>query len=98
MERKANERRRSTSNTRWCDGGFQPFIEQQHNIYGVIDFKIGRFDVNAGIGYGLTPGSDRLMAKMIIGTDLTDGQSSKPAQSLRSFRKFDTALTGLSRP
>jgi hypothetical protein len=26
-------------------------------------------DVNAGVGYGLTPGSDRLMYKMIIGTD-----------------------------
>ncbi len=77
---------------------FQPFNEQQHNIYGVIDFKIGRFDINAGVGYGLTPGSDRLMAKMIIGTDLTDGQSSKSAQSLRSFRKFDTALSGPSRP
>jgi len=24
---------------------------------------LGRFDVNAGVGYGLTPGSDRLMAK-----------------------------------
>jgi hypothetical protein len=77
---------------------FQPFNEQQHNIYGVIDFKIGRFDVNAGIGYGLTPGSDRLMAKMIIGTDLNDGQSTKSPQSLRSFRKFDTALSGQLRP
>src|SRR5262249_516538 len=47
-----------------------PFNEQQHNLYGVVDFKIGRFDVNAGVGYGLTPGSDRLMYKMIIGTDL----------------------------
>src|SRR5262249_1884460 len=44
-----------------------PFNEQQHNLYGVVDFKIGRFDVNAGVGYGLTPGSDRLMYKMIIG-------------------------------
>ena len=49
--------------------------EQQHNIYAVVDFKIGRFDVNAGVGYGLTPGSDRLMAKMIIGTDLTPGDT-----------------------
>ena len=54
-----------------------PFNEQQHNIYAVVDFKIGRFDVNAGVGYGLTPGSDRLMAKMIIGTDLTEGASDK---------------------
>jgi hypothetical protein len=52
---------------------WSPFNEQQHNIYAVVDFKIGRFDVNAGVGYGLTPGSDRLMYKMIIGTDLNEG-------------------------
>jgi hypothetical protein len=34
--------------------------EQQHNIYAVVDFKIGRFDLNAGVGYGLTLGSDRV--------------------------------------
>jgi hypothetical protein len=77
---------------------FLPFNEQQHNIYAVVDFKVGRFDVNAGIGYGLTPGSDRLMTKIIIGTDLTDGHSTKSTQSLRSFRKIDHALSGLSRP
>jgi hypothetical protein len=30
------------------------FNEQQHNIYAVVDFKVGRFDVNAGVGYGLS--------------------------------------------
>jgi hypothetical protein len=53
-----------------------PFNGQQHNIYGVVDFKVGRFDVEAGIGYGLTRGSDPLMAKIIIGTDLTEGEPS----------------------
>jgi hypothetical protein len=53
-------------------GNFLPLSEQQHNIYGVVDFKIGRFDVNFGLGYGLTGGSDRLLAKLIIGTDLND--------------------------
>ncbi len=52
---------------------FLPLNEQQHNIFGVVDFKVGRFDVNAGLGYGLTGGSDRLLAKMIIGTTLNDG-------------------------
>jgi hypothetical protein len=69
-----------------------PFNEQQHNIYAVVDFKIGRFDVNAGVGYGLTPGSDRLMAKMIIGTDLTEGQSSKDNKMLR---RPDSRMSGL---
>ncbi len=53
-----------------------PFEEEQHNIYGVVDFKIGRFEVNAGIGFGLTHASDPVMAKVIIGTDLTEGSAS----------------------
>ena len=60
---------------------FATFNEQQHNIYAVVDFKIGRFDVNAGVGYGLTPGSDRLMAKMIIGTDLNEGLPSASTET-----------------
>ena len=53
-------------------GNFLPFSEQEHNIYGVVDFKVGRFDVNFGVGYGLTGGSDRWLTKLIIGTDLND--------------------------
>jgi hypothetical protein len=53
-------------------GNFLPLAEQQHNIYGVVDFKIGQLDVNFGVGYGLTGGSDRWMTKLIIGTDLND--------------------------
>jgi hypothetical protein len=51
-------------------GRFLPLAEQQHNIFGVIDFKLGRFDINAGLGYGMTQGSDRLLAKLIVGTNL----------------------------
>jgi hypothetical protein len=53
-----------------------PFDEEQQNIYGVVDFKVGRFDVEAGIGFGLTHASDPVMAKVIIGTDLTEGTTS----------------------
>jgi hypothetical protein len=74
---------------------FLPFNEQQHNIYAVVDFKVGRFDVNAGVGYGLTPGSDRLMAKVIIGTDLNEGEPSKSTPAPKSFRK---AVNGLPHP
>ena len=49
---------------------FLPLSEQQHTIYGVIDFKIGRFDIDFGLGYGLTAGSDKFIAKLILGTDL----------------------------
>lgn len=51
---------------------FLPLKEQEHNIYGVVDFKVGVFDVNFGVGYGLTPGSDRVMTKLIVGTELNN--------------------------
>ena len=76
---------------------FLPFNEQQHNIYAVTDFKIGRFDVNAGIGYGLTPGSDRVMAKMIIGSDLNEGISDKSTSRPRLARRPSAATFGLPR-
>jgi hypothetical protein len=74
------------------------FNEQQHNLYAVVDFKIGRFDVNAGVGYGLTPGSDRLMYKMIIGTDLNEGTSDKSSEANKMLRRPESRLTGYSRP
>jgi hypothetical protein len=75
-----------------------PFNQQQHNIYAVVDFKIGRFDVNAGVGYGLTPGSDRLMYKMIIGTDLTEGESEKSKEGSKTLRRPESRLSGSARP
>jgi hypothetical protein len=75
-----------------------PFNEQQHNVYAVVDFKIGRFDVNAGVGYGLTPGSDRLMYKMIIGTDLTEGESEKSKEGSKMLRRPESRLSGSARP
>jgi opacity protein-like surface antigen len=57
---------------------FLPFNEQGHNIYGVVDFKVGRFDIEFGIGYGLTnPGSDRWMTKLMITTDLYEKKDEK---------------------
>ena len=51
-------------------GAFRHFASpdnQAHNIYAVTDFKLGRFDINFGVGYGMTNGSDRVMTKTIIG-------------------------------
>jgi hypothetical protein len=76
---------------------FSTFNEQQHNLYAVVDFKIGRFDVDLGVGYGLTPGSDRLMAKMIIGTELTEGVSDKSSEGSKMLRRPDPRMLGLSR-
>jgi hypothetical protein len=48
-------------------GNFKPLSEQQHTLFAVADFKLGVFGVNFGVGYGLTPASDRLVVKTIIG-------------------------------
>jgi hypothetical protein len=63
----------------------------------VVDFKIGRFDVNAGVGYGLTPGSDRLMYKMIIGTDLNECVTDKSTDASKKLRKPESRLSSSSR-
>ena len=48
-------------------GNFKKLSDQSHTLFAVTDFKAGDFDVNFGIGYGLTPASDRLVVKTIIG-------------------------------
>lgn len=48
-------------------GNFSKLADQQHTLFAVTDFKAGVFDVNFGVGYGLTPASDRFVVKTIIG-------------------------------
>jgi hypothetical protein len=48
-------------------GNFPKLADQQHTLFAVTDFKLGVMDVNFGVGYGLTAGSDRLVIKTILG-------------------------------
>jgi hypothetical protein len=48
-------------------GHFGRLPDQQHTLFAVTDFKFGVFDVNLGLGYGLTPSSDRFVVKTIVG-------------------------------
>lgn len=48
-------------------GRFDKFSDQQHTLFAVTDFKVGDIGVNFGVGYGLTPASDRFVVKTIIG-------------------------------
>ena len=42
--------------------------DQQHMIFPVVDIDLGpRWELNFGVGVGLTPGTDRLIVKMILG-------------------------------
>ena len=45
-----------------------PLEEQQHYIYEVVDLlAVEHFELNAGVGEGLTSGSNGFVAKMILG-------------------------------
>ncbi len=48
-------------------GDFLPLEQQSQQVFAVTDFKAGVVDVELGVGYGFTPGSDRLVAKAILG-------------------------------
>ncbi len=48
-------------------GGFLPPQQQSQQLFAVTDFKVNTLDVELGLGYGFTPGSDRLVFKAIIG-------------------------------
>jgi hypothetical protein len=48
-------------------GNFARLADQQHTLFAVTDFKLGVFDVDFGVGYGLTPASDRWVVKTIVG-------------------------------
>jgi hypothetical protein len=48
-------------------GNFAKLPDQQHTLFAVTDFKLGDFGVNFGVGYGLTPASDRWVIKTIVG-------------------------------
>jgi hypothetical protein len=48
-------------------GAIPPADQQQHTLFGVVDFKVFGLDVNLGMGFGLTNASDSIVTKMIIG-------------------------------
>jgi hypothetical protein len=49
---------------------FHPIDDQSHELWGVVDHKIGQLDVEVGAGVGLTSASDRFTLKLILSRDL----------------------------
>ena len=49
---------------------FRPVGEQSHQLYGVVDYSSKLLNVEAGVGLGLTKGSDRWTLKLILSRDL----------------------------
>jgi len=50
---------------------FLPRGEQAHQLYAVVDRTWKAWDIEAGVGIGLTNGSDKLTLKLIVSRDLT---------------------------
>jgi hypothetical protein len=49
---------------------FLPGRDQSHQLYAVVDYSGEPFDVEAGVGFGLTGGSDHLTFKLMLARDL----------------------------
>jgi hypothetical protein len=48
--------------------GFDPVSQQQHQIFPAIDLNLApQWEVNFGLGVGMTRSTDHLIAKMILG-------------------------------
>lgn len=48
--------------------GFDPLRRQEHLVFAAADVDLGpRWELNAGVGFGLTPATDGLIFKVILG-------------------------------
>ena len=50
--------------------GFLPTGEQAQQVYGVLDYSAHAVDIELGVGFGLTNGSDKSTLKLILSRDL----------------------------
>ena len=50
--------------------GLRPWRQQSHQVYGIVGRSGPPFEVEAGVGFGLTPASDKLTLKLILSRDL----------------------------
>lgn len=49
---------------------FSPRAQQSHQVFAVVDHKAANLDIEAGVGWGLTQASDKLVLKLILSKDL----------------------------
>jgi len=49
---------------------FYEHEQQAHQLYGVFDYKSATISIEAGVGFGLTTGSDHRIVKLILSRDL----------------------------
>lgn len=49
---------------------FLPLEQQSQQVFGVVDYKSEDFNIETGVGFGLTSASDRMVVKLMISRDL----------------------------
>jgi hypothetical protein len=57
---------------------FLPGGQQAHQLFGVVDHAGKTWEVELGVGVGLTSGSDKLTVKLILARDLNRKKSARP--------------------
>ena len=61
--------------------------QQSQQLFGVVDYKSEDFNIEAGVGFGLTSASDRLVVKLMISRDIYKPlQSSKKDYTLQAAK------------
>jgi hypothetical protein len=67
--------------------GFLPLREEEHYLYEVFNLlSVKRLELNAGVGEGLTAGSNRLIFKMILGYTWEKDEEHEPQALMRLVR------------
>jgi hypothetical protein len=68
---------------------FRPLSEQSHQLYGVIDRSGKSLEIEAGIGFGLTPNSDKVNIKLMLLWNINEshcsGNSGPGKQRTRNY-------------
>jgi hypothetical protein len=58
--------------------GFDPPSEQQHQFFGAVDLNVSPiWEINFGLGWGTTPSTEHLIAKLILGRHVFWGNQEK---------------------
>jgi hypothetical protein len=65
---------------------FLPTEQQSQQLFAIVDYKSVDFNIEAGVGFGLTPASDRWVVKLMISRDLY-----KPAQNTKKDNSLQAA-------
>ena len=74
--------------------GLLPFDQQSQQLFGVVDYRTEEFNIEAGLGFGLTPASDRLVVKLMISRDLYKPPQ-KPSETRAQIQGQKSSLGNL---